>query len=388
MHIPVIVGIVLCALLAASDPVRAQPTPALSDNAVMTQDRERSRHLAPAERDRALKLFDGAFALYQAGDFDAAKAGFERGLGIFPANGQANFYLGDILARRGDQEGARARYERAKFFEPDTPEGLKAEVALGKLPPPPQPEPPIKPMVAGMQDCPQCPRMVRIPGGTFVMGTPPTERDRKLAEGPQHQVSVRPFLLGIYAVTFAEWDACAADGGCNAYRPYDAGWGRGQRPVINVSWNDAYAYTQWLGRKTGQRYHLPTEAEWEFAARAGSTTVRYWGEEIGRGKAVCEGCGSYWDNKSTAPVGQFPSNAFGLYDMLGNVWQWVEDCWNENYQRAPVDGAAWTTGECSSRVARGGSWDYVPRYVRAGNRFGVETGIRVYGSGFRVARTL
>src|SRR5262249_16038271 len=155
-------------------------------------------------------------------------------------------------------------------------------------------------------------------------------------------------------------------GACNHHRPNDEGWGRGTRPVINVSWFDATAYVKWLSAKTGQQYRLLTEAEWEYAARAGTSTAYFWGNQIGRNQANCEGCGSRWDNKQIAPVGSFPANAFGLHDMHGNVWQWVEDRYDDNYNDAPADGRTWTSAEnCISentRVLRGGSWGYHPDY--------------------------
>ena len=160
------------------------------------------------------------------------------------------------------------------------------------------------------------------------------------------------------------------------------------QPVINVSWDDGQAYVGWLSKKTGQRYRLASESEWEYAARAGTKTARYWGEAIGSGNANCHECGSQWDGRQTAPVGSFRSNGFGVHDVLGNVWEWTEDCWNESYAGAPGDGSAWTSGDCSRRVLRGGSWDGIPRLVRSAYRNGSTTVTRGNGLGFRVARTL
>ena len=136
----------------------------------------------------------------------------------------------------------------------------------------------------------------------------------------------------------------------------DRGWGRGNRPVINVSWKDAQSYVRWLSQRTGHRYSLPSESEWEYVARAGTDTRYSWGDEIGRNRANCDGCGSRWDDEQTAPVGSFSPNAWGVHDMHGNVWEWVEDCWNDSYVGAPSDGSAWESGECGYRVLRGGSW--------------------------------
>jgi formylglycine-generating enzyme required for sulfatase activity len=251
------------------------------------------------------------------------------------------------------------------------------------------------------RDCAECPEMVVIPAGSFTMGSPAGETNREQVpekfgawERPQHGVSIgRPLAIGKYEVTFAEWDACVREGGCS-HRPSDRGWGRGNRPVINVSWEDAREYARWLGRKTGQDYHLPSEAEWEYAARAGTTTPYWWGsrashEYANYGKDEC--CGGLavgrdrWEY--TAPGGSFSPNGFGLYDVLGNVWEWVEDCWNASYRGAPTDGRAWTAGDCTRRVTRGGSWANEPWYGRSAFRVAAPEG-RGENIGFRVARTL
>ena len=196
-----------------------------------------------------------------------------------------------------------------------------------------------------------------------------------------------PFAVGKYEVTFAEWDACVAGGGCEGFRPDDV-WGRGDRPVINVSWDDGQAYVRWLSREAGEQYRLLSEPEWEYAARAGSQTLYAWGDEIGRDRANCDGCGSRWEDESTAPVGSFAPNAFGLHDMHGNVWEWVEDCVNNSYAGAPSDGTAWVSGNCEYRVLRGGSWGSDPRILRSAYRGWNSTGNRYNYLGFRVARTL
>jgi formylglycine-generating enzyme required for sulfatase activity len=166
------------------------------------------------------------------------------------------------------------------------------------------------------RDCWDCPAMVVIPPGSFMMGSPPNEAGRDDDEGPQHLVHVPAFSIGKYDVTFDEWDACVNAGGCSKH-PSDEDGGRGRRPVIYVSWNDTLQYVRWLSLKTGHTYRLPSEAEWEYAARAGTTTAYYWGDQVGSGNANCDGCGSQWDAHHTAPVGSFTANAFGLHDMLG-----------------------------------------------------------------------
>ena len=214
------------------------------------------------------------------------------------------------------------------------------------------------------KDCQNCPEMVLVPPGRFMMGIPGSQ---------QQQIISQAFAVGKYEVTFAEWDASVADGGCAGYRPNDQGWGRGRQPVINVSWDDAKQYVRWLSQKTGNSYRLLTEVEWEYAARARTTTAYPWGDVIGSGNANCNGCGSQWDNKQPAPVGSFRANAFGLYDMHGNVCEWTDDCINDN---------------CGIRVVRGGSWYYDPPSVSSTYRGGDSIEARDFDDGFRVARTL
>ncbi|PTR05981.1 formylglycine-generating enzyme required for sulfatase activity [Nitrosospira sp. Nsp5] len=194
--------------------------------------------------------------------------------------------------------------------------------------------------------CTDCPELISIPGYKFAIGK--------------------------FAVTFEEWDACVADGGCGGYQPPDNGWGRGNRPVINVNWNDAQTYIQWLSDKSGKAYRLPSAEEWEIAARAGTTTEYYWGDDVGRNHANCDGCGSEWDNRRTAPVGSFKPNAFGLYDMMGNVWQWTDTCWQ---------------GNCAKRLFFGGSWNHRPQDMRATTRNWFDTTKRMRYLGFRLAMT-
>ena len=229
-----------------------------------------------------------------------------------------------------------------------------------------------------------CPTMVVIPAGKITMGSPESEGGDD--ERPQHEVTfAKPFAVAKFDVTFAEWDACVEAGACPRAR--DNGWGRGDRPVINVSWDDAQVYVAWLKRVTRREYRLLSEAEWEYAARAGTTTAYYWGNDIGEGNANCDGCGSQWDGKQTAPVGSFKPNGFGLHDMAGNVWQWVEDCYHDSYEGAPNDGSAWVFGNCSSRVLRGGSWNYLPWGLRAADRVEGSTDYLESGGGFRLGRT-
>ena len=240
------------------------------------------------------------------------------------------------------------------------------------------------------RDCPSCPEMVVIPAGTFRMGSPASEKGRRDNEGLQHPVTVSSFALGATEVTFDEWAACVRGGGwCRGYRLGDASWGRGARPVINVDWEDAQAYVLWLSRETGESYRLPSEAEWEYAARAGTTTPFHTGATISRDQANYGR--SVRDGGRTTPVGTFAPNAFGLYDMHGNVQEWVEDCWHDNYRGAPADGSVRRVrrgGNCDRRVLRGGSWYSNPLHIRSAARNSYSAGDRYIFAGFRVARTL
>jgi formylglycine-generating enzyme required for sulfatase activity len=224
-----------------------------------------------------------------------------------------------------------------------------------------------------LRDCPECPELVIVPRGSA-----------RLASGRDVTIAA-PFAVGKFEVTFAEWDACVAQGGCS-HRPDDRGWGRGRQPVMNVNWDDAQQYVTWLSRKTGKSYRLLSEAEWEYAAQAG--TDREASVAEGAGQANCYGCGSRWDNKQTAPVGSFAANAFGLHDMIGNVWEWTADCWNESHAGTSTDGHARTSGDCARRALRGGSWYDIPRVARSANRVRGTTGDRFDSFGFRVARPL
>lgn len=237
---------------------------------------------------------------------------------------------------------------------------------------------------AVFRDCKECPEMVVLPAGTFQMGSPADEDSREKDEGPQHPVSVPGFAMGKFAVTFDQWQACVAGGGCRRNpKPDDLGWGRGRRPVLSVSWADAQDFVRWLSQRTGQDYRLPSEAEWEYAARAGTTTP-YWTGPVIRTDQANFNTGP----QRTYPVGSYPPNAFGLFDMVGNVWQWVADCYEPDYNGAPKDGSAWTAQSCLERDLRGGSWIDIPRYLRSAQRYKLLYSVAGDSISFRVARTL
>ena len=233
------------------------------------------------------------------------------------------------------------------------------------------------------------PEMVVVPAGRFRMGD--IQGKGLKVEQPVHKVYIRkPFAMGRYEVTFDEYDAFAKAAARDF--PDDEGFGRGRRPVIRVSWNEAVDYAQWLSQQTGKRYRLPTEAEWEYAARAGTETAYWWGEEMQSGLANCKSCGSPEDKAQTMPVGSYKPNPFGLHDTAGNVREWVQDCWHENYQGAPSDGSAWeqeNDANCSGRVNRGGSLRGSSKLnIRSSSRDKYRAAARPYWVGFRLVREI
>jgi len=237
--------------------------------------------------------------------------------------------------------------------------------------------------------------MVVAPAGSFTMGSPDGEVGRDDSETPIHSVTLAtPFAVGRFAVTFDEWDACVSGGGCNGFKPADQGWGRGRRPVINVSWDDAKAYVDWLSKITGKSYRLLSEAEREYVARAGTTTPFWWGSSILTSQANYDGSLTYGGGpegeyrRQTVPADSFTANLWGLYQVHGNVWEWVEDNSHPNYQGAPVDGSAWKVDNPSLRVLRGGSWYNDPKLLRSAVRSKRPPDYRNSDVGFRVARTL
>lgn len=256
----------------------------------------------------------------------------------------------------------------------------------------PPPAASMKPGTA-FKDCDACPEMVVVPAGIYIMGLGAKRR----RDGPPHRVNIkRPFAIGRFEVTFREWFACLAEKGC-AHAPDDHKWGQIKRPVINVTWHQAQNYIKWLSRKTGQRYRMPSEAEWEYVHRAGTTTKYWWGDDVGTKQANCRDCESRvcctakdhsCCSHGTTPIGSFPPNAFGVYDTAGNVFEWTADCWNPDHKGAPKDAAARTTGDCNNRVIRGGSFYYFSKVAQAAYRAKNPPGVKSYWLGFRVVREL
>ena len=237
------------------------------------------------------------------------------------------------------------------------------------------------------RDCATCPEMVVVPSGSFIMGSPESERYRRSSEGPQHQVTIsKPFAVGKYQVTVGQFEEFVNETGHPSNQWRDPIFKQSaNHPVVNVSWEDAKAYTEWLSTKTGQNYRLLSEAEWEYAARAGTTTAYHFGADITHEQANYAAA-----NLGTVEVGSYPANAFGLHDMHGNAWEWVADCWHDSYDGAPSDGCAWTINcDEDERMLRGGSCYNDTMYLRSTYRVSNTTMIRFYDvCGFRIARDL
>ena len=293
--------------------------------------------------------------------------------------------------------------EGRDWYQVETPDGRRGFIYGQLIRPKPEPEPAAQPtpkpepapkvqeaavpaarIAAGViKDCEFCPEMVRIPAGSFVMGS----ASGHWSEKPALRVTIaQPFALGRYELTVGQWQACVDAGACPAMpHMQDV---TPNSPVHNVSWNEVQAYLKWLNQQTGQTYRLPSEAEWEYAARAGTKTRYWWGEAVGTDNADCDGCGGKWNRKTPTPVGAYAPNPFGLYDMSGGVMEWVGDCWYPDHQGAPTDGSARTDGDCSQRVLRGGSWRHDETYATVTSRLSYDASVRYYTNGVRIARDL
>jgi len=254
----------------------------------------------------------------------------------------------------------------------------------------------VRPLDA-FKECDVCPEMVAIPTGAFMMGAPDDEESSEDNERPLRKVTLaRAFAVGRFAVTFDEWDACVAAGGCRNFRPSDNSWGRGRRPVINVRWDDARSYVRWLSDRTGKRYRLLSEAEREYVTRAGTATPFWWGSSLTTDRANYDGDFVYplrgglrgERGRKTLPVDSFEPNPWGLYQMHGNVYEWVEDCWHPNYVGAPTDGSARAHDDCERRVLRGGAWNVASWHLRAASRGALASALGTLPTGLRVARDL
>ena len=283
------------------------------------------------------------------------------------------------------EEPAALEPEPSPQRHPEAVRPPQPEAMIKPAPPPAVTGPPARTTTEGgiFQDCPNCPQMIEVPLGSFQMGS----RGEDPTEQPLHEVGIkRRFAIGVLEVTYGEWMACVKEKGCK-YAP-ELPSATDRSPMRNVSWSDALQYTEWLKKTTHQPYRLPTEAEWEYVARANSLTHYWWGNEPGVVHANCKGCGGDWNREAPAQTGSFPPNSFGIYDMNGSVWEWVSDCWHGSYKGAPNDGSSWESPGCQQRVLRGGSWRDNPRLVRSSSRFYYDADIRYIANGFRVALSL
>ncbi|BAE50525.1 formylglycine-generating enzyme family protein [Paramagnetospirillum magneticum] len=352
----------------AEPPKTASTPPPPATNSSDTAKAEEAERAAKARMESSKTDYDRALGEVEAakGPEDRAKEVLDRAKDAYDQAKAARLQkqtAADQIRQR--LERATGDYEAAKSAVAFAKSGFK----LGQA----------------FKDCSTCPEMVIIPPGSFMMGSPAGEKDSYDMERPQHRVTIMaPFALGKTEVTQAEWEAVM---GNNPSKFRGA-----NRPVEQVSWDDVLVFISKLNAKTGKRYRLPSEAEWEYAARAGTTTRYAWGDDVGKGNANCPGCGSRWDNRETAPVGSFQPNRFGLYDMQGNVWEWVQDCFHDNYSGAPNDGSAWTGENSCYRIIRGGAWNY---NYKLKNISSAARNAEVQGSssrgdnqGFRLARML
>ena len=329
---------------------------------------------------------DAAFARAQAAGTVAA---FEAYLSSKPDGRHMGEAAGEVRRLRAKAEEERRRAEEKRRRVEEGRRLVRKYPAGTKL-----------------RDCDECPELVVVPAGSFRMGSPSSEEGRNADEGPRHRVALDlPFAVGVYEVTRGEYSRFVSATGhasgdsCWTYRSGEwkdrsgrhwksPGFSQTERhPVVCVNWNDAKAYVRWLSGETGETYRLLSESEWEYVARAGTTGPFHTGATISTKQANYGRRGGY-GRKKTTPVGEFAPNGFGLHDVHGNVWEWVEDCWNVSYDGAPTDGNAWESGDCGSRVLRGGSWGSEPQNLRSADRGGDSTGDRNFSGGFRVARTL
>jgi formylglycine-generating enzyme required for sulfatase activity len=394
------------------------------------EERARSQRLTAAQRAQAQTLFNSAFEVWRAGDLNAAEIGFRQGLEIDPANGAANFYMGDILRRRGASQDAAAFMARTAALAPQSAEGLRAQAALRELPAPLDPElaaPPVIFAPPGEQvffrECADCPEMAVVPAGRYTMGSPESEAGHRTFEGPLRRINIaRALAVGRFEITRGQYAAFVqatqrpASGGCvvlDARGQFvdtaSASWRNpgfvqdDDHPVVCVSWDDARAYVDWLNTQTAGGYRLLSESEWEYVARAGANSTYPWGESIDVACAHSNVADSTlrerygrWDNalacsdgaSFTAAIGSYRANAFGLHDLSGNVIELVADCKADTLSLKPLDGSPYEVNGCTEREARGGGWNSTRARLRTSERSIVLGSSRYSSGGFRVARTL
>jgi formylglycine-generating enzyme required for sulfatase activity len=379
------------ALALTQPPLPPWPPRSLQSSPVDVEDGAISRGVMPKDSAEQVEItfWESIKNSEQAGDYEAYLQAYPNGR--FAALAKARITrlrAAAPVAPKAEPAPAAKPAPEPKRAAPARQEPRKAPAAAAPAPAP-APAPaatdekpaPLPAAAKGeIKDCPTCPVLIGIQAGSFTMGSNSGDPSEK----PAHQVALRkPFAIGKYEVTVDQWNACAASGACprtgEANRP-------GDTPVRDVSWDEAQLYLKWLSTAGGQAYRLPTEAEWEFAARGGSATRFWWGEQMQKGKANCKDCGEPWQDGSPAPVGSFAPNQFGLHDMNGSVWEWVQDCWHNTYKGAPSDGHAWDEANCRVRVIRGASWRDGASYMPSTTRFKYDAAVRQSQNGFRVAR--
>lgn len=284
------------------------------------------------------------------------------------ASGVTGFVYGELLSK--------PKQEMVQQLQSHTPSKLKEpSIAV--------PQSKITHDLETIQDCALCPELVVVPAGTFTMGDDHGHRSEK----PAHKVSIKQaFAIGKTEVTVQQWNECHKAGGCE-YKPNDHDT-PDKTAVSDISWSDAQKFLRWLSITTGQKYRLPTEAEWEYAARAGSQTRFWWGSNVGQGHADCKNCGGKWNARTPAAIDSYPANPFGLYGVSGGVWEWVSDCWHKSHKGAPNDGSSRNRSDCRENVIRGGAWRNDATYVSSASRFKYDSHVRYIQNGFRVAKTL
>lgn len=363
---------------------RAQPRPAPQDNAIVAL---QSRAILPKDSSEQYELafWDSIKDSDHAADYEAYLQAYPNGR--FAALAKARIArLRAAAPKSATPAPATREPEQARPKPPKVKKTPKE--APQETPPQAQPAPAAPASAAGAKtaeitDCPGCPALISVPGGAFTMGNNASD----LSEKPAHKVTLAaPFAIGKYEITIAQWNACVEAGGCA--KPGADAKGAPNTPVRDVSWDDAQQYVKWLSKLSGKAYRLPTEAEWEFAARGGTSTRFWWGEKMETGKADCKDCGPPWTEQGPLAVGSFAANPFGLHDVNGSVWEWVEDCWHTSYKGAPADGHAWETPNCRERVIRGGSWREGASYMLSTTRFKYAASVRDGQNGFRVARSV
>lgn len=305
----------------------------------------------------------------------------------------ASIVAGPAFAAKKEHRKPGARPQQAAAKEPAA---LPRQIQpWGAVPLSAEVEATLKPRDS-FKECPDCPEMVVVPKGSFDMGTPVGEPDRSKGEDPIHRVTIaKPFAVGRFAISFDEWDACLADGGCGGVKGDDHGFGRGRLPAHGLSFDDAKAYLAWLSKKTGRTYRLPSESEREYFTRAGTTTPFWFGKTVGPQNANYMASIPYAngprgeDSKGPKPVDSYAPNPFGLYQVHGNIYEWTMDCFNKRYNEdTPTDGSPWLEGDCTQRMVRGGTWDWQAQWLRSGarNSMRATSGAGMYG--FRVVRAL